>query len=254
MKTVYKQSVDRAEVPGWLIAVGVTLVSAAHLLLFYLPEMRKPPGAEVERSDSLAATIVYPGTFADSSVAEAIREQGDLFDTEPLILPTRWNAALPAMERSDGLVRDALLTPFDPRIVLVDIEPPDGLDPGQPVPDLLEMLSLAGNLMPGLLVEGRNPVERLASRTAWVEIGPADGSDVMVRFPVEWSDFPKTPGSLWRPVTFVCHVGNAGEIGAPVRLTGSNEVSLDAYIRDRLMDTEQVRTLESGYYILSVSP
>ena len=187
-------------------------------------------------------------------VGGLLGEQAALFDTEPLFLPTRWNAgrAREVFELSGGAPVPPF-PPYDPQIALdaqrwLSVE-------NEPSPALLTAQELLSARHTNFFSQfGRKrAVEPLPPRTALIQI--RKGGELVEEIAVKNLSDSVLDERLWSPVDFMVLVGaDAVFAGEPLLLGSSGSEAADEALRSLLGRYLNAGRLGQGHFRVSVMP
>jgi hypothetical protein len=235
-----------------LAAVSVLVGIVAHLGIFYFLKFQGPAARERPESDS---EIEYVGNLASES-DPVLREQGLLFDSAPLFMPTRWN--LGSEMGSVASLREAteVFAIFPPELSLPEAEPRilDSITEERMTP-LRELPSGPSFVMAAF---GRAPGDSEAASPApmIVEARPLNnqnGTDA-VRIRVPGSLAQQGPRSLWSPARFHLQLAEGRPLGRPVVASSSGFTEWDESLQLYVGSLDFYRFLRNGYYLITVYP
>lgn len=235
-----------------LALFSVLCALAAHFGIFYFlgiraPMMRipAPQRFEVQYLDSSAG-------YADPVVIQ----QSILLDSAPLFMPTRWNLASEMSEVASLQQATEVFSPFPPSLDLPGTYPTCPWSP--PSGKELQLPVLADD--PSLLLarfgrEARSVPERV-STSSKVSALRLDGSPELL--PVTISLPPslnqQSPVALWNPVRFYLQITEDIPVGSPLLVQSSGFSEWDEALQSFVGSLEFYRSIESGYYRISIFP
>ncbi len=210
----------------WLAAGLGVAVRVAHIFWGQGDPAVPPPPAQ-----SHPRVTVVAGN--GRAVGPLVAEQMELFDQQPLSMPTRWNAGsqpLPAeLRRQPGEVfgmYDARLTfaaeKLEPVFVPRTVAPADSRG----------ALRVVGPLAEGWLGLGRvdRPITALPRREAAIEVRRfGAGKDPVVLSEALQGLDPVVVAQDWAPMEFSVVVAAAGLVGVPTLAEGSGVERVDAF-------------------------
>lgn len=234
----------------WL-AAGFAL--AARVAFIFLgrdtPAVPPPPAQSRPRVTVVAESGATGG-------GPLVREQIELFDQQPLSMPTRWNAgdqALPAALRRQPGEGFGL---YEPRLTFAAerLEPAFGPRGGAPT-DVRGGLRALGPGADGWSGVGRvdRPAPRLSVRRAAIEVRDYTGSAPVLR-----ESLVELPAAVrehdWAPLEFSVAVAPAGLVGVPSMAVGSGVDEVDAFFGGFLArDFRLGERLGPGFYRVVVA-
>jgi hypothetical protein len=235
--------------------MAAAIAVAAHIVyIFWIQQPLQSAGAAEPRRPRVT---VLPDTGRPGGAL--LREQIDLFDQQPLSMPTRWNAG------AQGLPADVRRQPgevfgmYDPRMVFAAdrLEPAIGPRGDAPA-DGRAGLRIIGPMAGGWEGVGRvdRAVAAFPARDAAVEVrrfGP-DGDQVVLRDTLQ--DLPRElDGRDWPPVEFSVAVATTGLVGLPTVEEGSGVEVVDTKFGSLLASQLNLgERLPPGLYRVQVSP
>jgi hypothetical protein len=211
------------------------------------PAMPPPPAAIRPRVTVVAESATGGGPL--------VKEQIELFDQQPLSMPTGWNAgvdALPADLRRQPGERFGL---YEPRLAFAAerLEPVFAPRGGAPEDSLsgLRVLGATGGGWGGL---GRfdRPMPALPVRDAGVEVRSFAGGEVVLQAAL--AELPALVRERdWAPLEFSVAVAPAGLAGVPSLAEGSGVEEIDAFFGGYLVRQFRLgERLGPGFYRVSV--
>lgn len=240
--------------PKWAkaIAVAVAIAGAlAHIAGFFALSIQPVPRSQTK---TVLADIVLTGD-APRTFGALVLEQALLEDTEPLLLPTQWNASLPGPSLSAPPMTSGLLEPFPPRVALPQMS--SGLDtlpyqrvdrnPGRVLRRYPGWFRGAFDIVP-------LDVQALAPRDAMLQIRLASGGPILSSTTADWGDEVSIPRERWPPVTFLWTIANSGTAGLPSVLESTGNPDWDSAISNWLLSAPAVQKLGPGTYEIIVGP
>ncbi|MFT3829811.1 MAG: hypothetical protein QM691_08925 [Opitutaceae bacterium] len=187
------------------------------------------------------------------AVGPLVAEQMELFDQQPLSMPTRWNAGsqpLPAeLRRQPGEVFGM----YDVRLAFAaeKLEPVFGPRAVAPKESLGALVTI-GPLVEGWVGLGRvdRPVAKLPERDAAIEVRRFGvGREPVVLAESLRSLDPAVATHDWGPMEFTVVVAPAGLVGVPTLTTGSGVEQVDAFFANFLArDFRLGERLPPGFY------
>ncbi|MGF1453664.1 MAG: hypothetical protein ACFB21_16520 [Opitutales bacterium] len=239
----------RARVLGWIL--GVTGVSL-HLAGFFVLTLHSEVPEESSRG--FTADIVLP---ADSSrgFEALVSEQALLQDTEPLILPTRWNAPVPKRNFEVPPSAAGLLAPFPPVVALPEPLPEERVLPyprEQATP--LDVLQHQPGWLRGAFEGPALQARPLPERQGQVEVRDAATGRLLRSETLDLPDMPVGEDELWQPASFLWTVAERAASGRPLIREGTGNTDLDAYLLDTLTTLPPLARLGPGTYEITVGP
>jgi hypothetical protein len=210
----------------WLVAgIGVA-VRVAYIFWGHAdPAVPLPPAQNHPR-----VTVVSGNGGAESPL---VAEQMELFDQQPLSMPTRWNAGnqpLPAeLRRQPGEVFGM----YDARLAFAAerLQPVFGPRGGAPT-DGRAGLRTEGPMPEGWVGLGRvdRPIARLPEREAAIEVRRFGAGKEPVVLAEALHGLPAAVGEHdWAPMEFSVVVAPAGLMGVPTLTVGSGVEQVDAF-------------------------
>lgn len=235
-----------------LAAVSVLLGLVAHFGIFYFLKFQGPAPRERPNADS---EIEYVGNLARES-DPVLKEQGLLYDSAPLFMPTRWN--LGSEMGSVASLREAteVFAIFPPELSLPEAPPGirDSREGSQPVP--LQELPQGPTFI--MAPFGRVPENIGESSPSFIilEARRLDNQKAggAVRVPVPESLSQQVPRSLWTPARLHLQLLEGRPLGWPVVASSSGFTEWDESLQQYLASLEFYRYLRNGYYLITVYP
>jgi hypothetical protein len=235
-----------------LAAVSVLLGLVAHFGIFYFLKFQGPAPRERPDFDS---EIEYVGNLARES-DPVLQEQGLLYDSAPLFMPTRWN--LGSEMGSVASLREAteVFAIFPPELSLPDSPPQirDSIKGAPPMP-LQELPQGPAFIMAPFGRVSANSGES-SPASMIVEARPLDSQRVAdsVRIPIPESLIQQVPPSLWSPARLHLQLKEGRPIGWPVVASGSGFTEWDEALQQYVGSLGFYRYLRNGYYLITVYP
>ncbi len=270
----------------WLSGAAMVVAVAGALLHFagFLlttsrsssPEGRAVGGAR-PMSGGGSAGETWQSPRARAEWLALVEERADLQDSEPLILPTQWNARLSPVAGAGVPSALGLLKAYPPRTRLPELPPPrpmgDSPELRVKAPELLQWEpdwlrgALAVPPLPGPMLPTPPPGLRIRRITPGVTEAPSDSEVSKVagdaevapeatlsELPILLGDFPAASGVLWNPTVWHWQVGGWALAGPPVMLQSSGQPALDAFLLGHLPTLPALQRLPPGLYEISVTP
>ena len=227
--------------------VGVALHLAGFFILSLQPASDTTP---TQREADLVLADEQRGGFA-----ALIREQARWEDSEPLLLPTRWNATAEPYRFRTPPVSSALLAPFPAELALPEVVPT------RSEPTLAETLATPASLLgqyPGWLRGAFQPPpwepRPPTARSARVEVSHAETGRTVTAFDLAPDALPVSEGELWQPATFLWRLAPLGVVGQPLLRDSSGNTELDQHFRANLTTLPALQALPPGAYTIEVGP
>lgn len=246
MSAKAKDATDELKLPAAAIIAVIVFGILAHVGGFALVQVMPPRHEAPEPTPPLLAYA------PDALRGNLIGELALLSDTEPLILPTRWNASV-QRQRSIKLEPTGFFAPFPAEILLTQMSAP-GLPPTlvtQPMPPR-QTLRLSTSWMLSRF-DAPKTITPLPSRVAALQVRGADHA-LLITQTLDWDDFPVEPDELWQPAIFHWNVATEGVLGLPLLEESSGNRELDRYLQQRLSRLPTLRQLPAGYYKVTFGP
>ncbi|WOO42537.1 hypothetical protein [Rubellicoccus peritrichatus] len=231
---------------GGLIVLGVGIHLAGFLIFRVVAEPTHEPILQEPFVKLLPRTVEASGALNESAL---------LSDSEPLFLPTKWNASASPVQTSttanqaspfDAFAAEIQMgtdesgTMFDTK-VLIPQSPLEGLElnPGSVFSSFGQDVSLdVGGRIPGIKVDVHDYT------TGEIQISETlDSSGLTIELPEEW-----------RFVEFRVAVDSLGHVGRPVLVDGTGDESVDRALSDYLHSANAVSKLPPGYYRIVLGP
>lgn len=231
-----------------LIGVGVHL--AGFLLFQVVTETTPGPRGP--------ANWLYYTAYEDVELDAQMAEHADLFDTEPLYLPTDRNAAPRLIPRAGSMARgEGPFPPFSPEVIL-NRQAPD-LDAwliarskpwmvGDPLPlQPTELLKEFGRT--------EQEIENLKPRLASVRVTNQYTGRVVLEAELPATEEPSAAqGSLWDAAVYLVLVEPGGGVGQPLLLHSTGVDALDRELLQKIVDSKLLSQLPPGYHRIEVGP
>jgi len=185
--------------------------------------------------------------------ADTAMDQALLLDSAPLFLPTRWSTA-----RSNGTASSPALTdPFEFFGAEISVSEASLHPPAVPVATALPGILPARGSMGEFSALGRDDGVLsgmvLPARGACYQVRRA-GDDVLVLARTIPQAIPEAGDLLWPPAEFWVHVTAEGPQGAPLIASGTGSDSLDAALRNLVLEGGAIDLLPPGYYRIVIGP
>jgi hypothetical protein len=234
----------------WIWAAAALAV-AAHVVVIFLwrGEPAVPPPAAASRP---RVTVVAESATGGGPL---VKEQIELFDQQPLSMPTPWNAGatpLPAaLRRQPGEVFGL----YEPRLAFAAerLEPVFTPRGGAPQDSLagLRVLGTTANGWGGL---GRldRPAPALPARDAGVEVRSFASGEVVLQAAL--SELPALVREHdWAPLEYSVVVARVGLVGVPTLASGSGVEEIDAFFGSYLVRQFRLaERLPPGFYRVDI--
>lgn len=227
-------------VPGF---VGTTLLGLC--LVGFLLAVRIPPVL-------LPTTSVAPPSLTLASS----RQTNQLFDLEPLFLPTNYNTSNLPLPLGSGRESGSMATDFPPNLTISESAGGVTFPEATAVPSkLVDMLSYGQPPNPWPEVGRADiPVINLNARVAQVEVTSAGTGQPIFAFEVP-NTIEGTPSLDWAPFEFLIAVDSTGLVAAPM-ITGSTTTEeVERFFRTIVARTFNFGArLAPGFYIVHIGP
>lgn len=231
----------------WLAGIAITLaVHSVGLWLFRVGESEVPP----PRADYSFVSMPPPADGHDG----LLREWAYLFDSSPLFFPTGWNSAfLPTAEALSRKPAD-LFDPYPARLSYGERDFGLGAIVSARSDSLPESLQTFGDRAHQAfgLEEVKQP--KAAARWAMLEVIDVATGEVILERAVSGEGAPAGGERLWSPAAFWVQVEAAGTLGEPVLARGSGDESIDAHLRQAVVELFQETLPPPGYYRVVAGP
>ncbi len=231
-----------------LIIVGIGVHLAGFLLI-------NVSSREVVEPQPSLAFLGY-GIRGGGQEIALLEEKALMEDSEPMLLPTQWNAAVSADKLRDRATgAGVLFKPFPPSLSLAKVESPSmpGIQ-ARTVQTPAEALNLWRSWMMTSFQPEPIATVPLDPRKAVIEVRVAANSEVLQVEAVNWSDFPVEAGEMWIPAQFTGKVDVTGLSTGLLQTEGSGNPELNAYFVRKLTTHPPFASLPPGYYTITVSP
>jgi hypothetical protein len=211
------------------------------------PAVPAPPAASRPRVTVVSSSAAGAGPL--------VREQIELFDQQPLSMPTAWNAgadALPAtLQRQPGEVFGL----YEPRLAFAAERLEPVFAPRSAAPqDSRAGLRVLGPMAGGWGALGRldRPVHALAVRDAGVEVRSFAGGEVVLEAAL--AELPALVREHdWAPLEFSVAVEPGGLVGVASLAVGSGVEEIDAFFGEYLVRQFRLgERLRPGFYRVGV--
>lgn len=179
-----------------------------------------------------------------------------LFDTEPLFLPTRWNAAarLEALPELAPTVQ--LFDQFLPQVDFSSAQRP--LQLRQPFTGAPARAMTLSATPPGSTWRawGQTPGDSLslAGTSGGYTVTEIESGAVVRRGALPVTVVERAAGGPWQPVRFLIHLDESGLLGPPLRRTSSGTETIDAALLAVVSQYTFLRDLGPGYYRVEFTP
>jgi hypothetical protein len=235
----------------WIWAAAALAVTA-HVVLTFLwrRDPAVPPPAATSRP---RVTVVAQG---ETGGGPLVREQMELFDQQPLSMPTPWNAGateLPsALRRQPGEVFGL----YEPHLAFAAERLEPVLTPRSGAPqDSLAGLRALGTTADAWGGVGRldRPVPALPVRDAGIEVRSFAGGEVVLRTVLR--ELPALVREHdWAPFEYSVVVARAGMVGVPTLVSGSGVEEVDAFFGRHLVGAFHLaERLPPGFYRVGIA-
>ncbi len=235
----------------WLMAA---LALALRIGYIFWGEEPPPEAPEAGRREPAVTVVSGHG----SSGGALVGEQVELFDQQPLSMPTRWNAgsrALPGeLQRQPGQVFGL----FEPRLIFAAEKLPPVFAPRDGAPaNATAGLRFIGPMAGGWAGVGRfdRSVTVFPGRDAAIEVVPLAGEGGGTRLTESVQGLPSTVTSHdWGPLEYSVAVAPSGLVGMPTLGIGSGFEVVDSFFGEFLVaDFRLGDRLLPGLYRVRVS-
>lgn len=213
------------------IAVAVAAVVVHGVWLFFIAFRTAPQPSPAHPEQEMTILLL---SNSGETASPILIEQAHLFDTEPLFLPTPWNAShYPSIDIMQWQPADPF-TPYPPQFSRTEAGFRFDGDGAPPVSnsalEIFPIFSSAFYRSFGLADEPpHDAAEQPAGRIELISI--ADGQTVM-EISIPEDERPAGMENLWTPAEFLLQVTEVGLLGEPVLLISSNNEEIDIYLRD----------------------
>jgi hypothetical protein len=236
----------------WIAACVVALL--VHVLAFWLFTVSSLPA---ERPVTLRPRLFWAGAKVVTPES-ALGEQLALFDSAPLFLPTRWNAA----GREGGVREDRspleIFDPYRERLSVDENRRPEVLRVF-PSFDRDPAVYVSRFSWPALAAFGRadgRAAGAVAPRIARVEIWSIAEGTLAYERDVMPAELPASASwPEWQPMEALIVVESVGVLGPPLVVRTSGSDLVDGFFRDQIIGRMQPGLiLPAGYYRVSIGP
>jgi hypothetical protein len=186
-----------------------------------------------------------------------IRDQAILFDSAPLFMPSRWNAASQMSAVASLQEATEVFSPFDPVISLPQ-PPPELADPiSQSAPSRQSLLPASPGFFLSLL--DRQALAPTPSRSTTGAIAgaypvSAQSGAVPLHIDLPPAVLADSPGALWEAAVFYVHILGGRVAGIPRMDRGSGFADWDQRLKEHMHTLTFYRHLADGYYRIMVYP
>jgi len=232
-------------VAKWALILGVF----AHLAGFFLFAIAQPGNGTTETP---APQIVYPGHQLERDAVLA--EQSELFDFEPLFLPTTRNASIQRGAR-ELVERTEPFSPLPARLLIGEEQfPPISERIRAPFTAPDEALARQSGGSFAAFGQRASDQAPLPSRRGLVEVFREGFRQPLVRQPLEEGIIDEALQNLSSVLVWQLVVSGANLPGTPLLVRGSGLETVDAAVADYLIRKSSTWGLESGYYQIVVGP
>jgi hypothetical protein len=235
-----------------LALVSVIAGLMAHFGIFYFLEFETP---RQRPRPAPAASVEYVGNLGLDS-DPVIQEQGLLFDSAPLFMPTSWNLA--SEMGSVASLREAteVFALFPPELSLPD-DPPDIRESVAGDQDLgaRELPRGSSFVMAPFGRAGEAPPAAVPAPTALEVRRFHTGVDAETIHLVVPTDIrAQMPQSLSVPVKLHLQLSRGRPVGWPVIARSSGFTEWDEVLQQFIGSLEFTRSLRDGYYLITAYP
>ena len=250
---VWRQRTRRRLMMAAVASIVTGLVGVAfHLGGFALIRIR-PAEAPARPAGAPTVAMWNPGADGDSVLADLTF----LNDAEPLLLPTRWNAAPDLAAKIRRPSASPALGPFPPRTNLAEVTlPPQPRSLGRTIDTPIEGLALSPDwLAPAF--DGAVEVDATAAlppRTAYLEIYDAAANTLVAEASIPPEALSVGTAELWRPAVFAQRIHETGPAGLPLLSQGTGNPDLTRNLRSILRTHPTIRALPPGDYRIVIGP
>lgn len=231
-----------------LLFAAVIVGVGFHLSLFLLLKIQLP---EEPQPPSELAFVAFEGKAQSESLI--VREQGLLFDSSPLFMPTNWNFSSQYDEVASLRESAELYDPFPPELMLPEVEfPLDTFAMSSPSPELF-IPSSPSFIMAKL---GRKPRDsaREPGGTSSYEVLNIYTGEIILRDAIPESLMPLRPDSVWEPVRLYLNMHAGSPVGPPLIVDSSGFPEWDRTLLRYLQNPEFYRHLPDGYFEIHCFP
>ena len=229
------------------IITGITI----YVLAFLTFHVEVP---SIETVDFSEPYIQYPSP-EEKKINQLIREQAELYDSAPLFLPTSWNYVTNVETLSLEVHSSSLFPTYEEKWTISDEMLKPNISSGVSIItrardslkyEYWDLFSTFG--------EGKYKENWMSLRMGWVEVYDMLNNKIVrsESLPENIDELKELP--LWAPLEFLITIDNLGPIGEPLLLKGSGSETIDAILRDYILEPVFGARLVPGYYKVSIGP
>jgi hypothetical protein len=232
-----------------LAGIGVHILGIG----LFLRSLQPPPAPAGPPETFLAALPPREGP-----VGGMLAEQALLGDSEPLFLPTRWNAGTPPPSAGPPLL---------------EMPKPFGMPESELSLESMAVFTAPARADPELSGDAAAPARTLAfwdhfdglgraekrppalpRRSGYLRVEEAGTGRVVARAPLARFPGEAFPDKLWSPARFMVLLSDAGVGARPQLVESSGEAEVDERLRALVRDYVVRLALAEGYYAVTVGP
>ena len=236
-----------------LIVVLASIVGLlAHFGVFFVLRFKDPVDSP---SPPARINIQYTGRMA-TGPNPVLKERGILQDSAPLFMPTRWNLAS-EMGRVASL-REAteVFTEFRPRLSLPDRLPDSGVFPPSDAVLMDDWIPEDPAFVLAAMGREFDEPRKLLGKALILRAQrldePGQSSPFTMVLPESLAE--SVPESLWSPPRLHLHLVEGKALGLPVLAKSSGFTDWDKLIQKFVASLPLYRSLQNGYYDITVFP
>ncbi len=197
----------------------------------------------------------YVSVASSSRAAEDLVVLAALADSEPLFLPTRWNAAAPQSLAANDRMN---ATPFDTFSPEITLSAKVFEQKGTPVTNAPANPEAALGFEPGLVYSSFGSDRSLpvpeVSQGPRMEVFDFQSGRQALNAIVTRDALPESLPPNWRFAEFQVLVENTGQLGQPLLVTSTDVEALDQALGDYLRRRLESESLPGGYYRVVIGP
>ena len=229
------------------IIVGITI----HLLGFLAFHIQTPSTESVRFS---APYVQYPSSEEKKS-NQLLREQSELYDSAPLFLPTSWNYVTNVEVFSLEVDNASLFPAYGEEWTISDemLKPNIG-NGDSTITRARDSLKYEYWDLFSTIGEEKQTENWMSARTGFVEVYDMLNSKIVRSETLRENIDELKELPLWTPLEFLITIDNLGPIGEPMLLKGSGSETIDAILRDYILEPIFGARLLPGYYKVSIGP
>jgi len=225
-----------------------------HILGFVMFKVTTEANFELETPE---AFVRFPASGAAINT-EVFDEQALLYDSEPIFLPTRWNAGPEKVYKILSVVGDSPFEPFS-ELRMIDVVNQDTYRWAVPEEKILSAPEDVLTLENPQLFAGFGRVTPPQIEIPDVDFSIAvynlfDGVLVYEAYYSAIQGFPLKGGELWTVLELMVIVDTAGVTGEPLVAQSTGKPELDQFLKQFSRENLSRHLVEPGYFQIFIGP